>query len=824
MDNSTFYNDLYPIIQKILDGKCMLFLGSGFSKDAKNTFNNSLPDGRELAKILDEDTNYDSEGDLEEAADYYLEQIGPKELSQKLRDIFTVKETSRGQEIICSNPWRRIYTTNYDNIVEFITTRNGKKYSAVTLSSNPEEYTNKQEIVVHLNGSIYNLTKETISNEFKLTSVSYLTTQFQNSSWEKLFQFDIKDSDYIVFIGFSLKYDLDIKKILWEDTETKKKCIFINKKDEDSRNIAKISRWGKAFPIGLDSFAEMIARTQKTTPSNETKIERPFHCFKIPSIKTTSITKVKDESIIGLLLYGKSDELLVQQSIEHREELPYYIKRNAIDSVTKFLMNGGKNILIHSDMGNGKTLFINGLSYILKKSGYNIYVYYRYNPTLYVEIERICTSEDPTNTIFIVENYNTNKKIIEAILTFRTKQRLIVSERTVTNDMSYDWLREIVRDDFNEIDINRLEDSEIQQLILILNKFGLWREFSTLRDDKKCEHLKLKCNSSLRLILLNIIKSTDIKNRISSDIQKIETDKDIYQALVLMLTSNILSWNISLDDISYALDNKIKGNSFFRRNEILKEYVDFSNSNILVKSSILSEVILTEIMDVQLVRETLVKAFKNFDNNWGTDPDFQKYMKSILSYANLQKIFNKEDGDDIFNANIVQLFEDIRHCSFCERNPHYWLQYAIAKLGEQQYDVAKMYFDNAYTFAKQKTSFDTYQIDNHYARYLLENTIYTNTNEDFFSSFKQAHSILTDKSHVKDTKYYPFKVARLYLPFHEKYNKKMDRKELTYFYGACNQIYKMIQTYKNAIPHYRTKLEVKQAEENILQIIQKQTP
>ncbi len=818
----TDINKLETIASEILNGNCMLFLGSGFSLGATNTLDSDLPSSDALANILDAETEYDSEGDLEEAAEKYEEKFGQEKLSQKLHDTFTVKTTSEEQEIICRNKWRRIYTTNYDNIVELITTKDGNKYLPVSLSSNPQDYLDKRKIVVHLNGSIYNIRDGIRSSEFKLTSTSYLTNSFLNSSWAKLFQFDIKDSDYIIFIGFSLKHDLDIKRILWEDSETHKKCIFIIKEDEKESNIQKFSRYGSVFPIGLKSFAEVIDKCKKTATLKIHNNNRPLLCFTEHSFKqnnsskTQTITKIQDESIINLLLYGKVDDALVCQSIEHQKELPYYINRSKIDNIINLIENGAKDILIHSDMGNGKTMLIKGLSYILSNKNYNVYVFKKYYDNLNDEIERICSSNS-SNTIIIVDNYNTNKKVIEAILTFRTKQILIVTERTVTNDLTFDWLREKSKKDFYEIDINHLDNGDISQCMSVLDNFGLWREYSTLNDFEKKEHLKIQCKSSIRLILLDIIKSTDIKNRISNDIKQIAAEPIAYEALVLMFVSNILNWNIDLDDISYALDNTIKGNRSFYRNTIIKEYVDFINSEIKVKSPILSEVILTEIMDVKRIRETLVKAFKNFSTNSSVS-DYKKYMKTILSYASLQRIFNKEEGEDVFNYNIVQFFEDIRSCTFCERNPHYWLQYAIAKLGERKYDVAKLYFDNAYTFAKKISSFDTYQIDNHYARYLLENTINNEYDTETFKAFKQAHNILTDEDHEKEKKYYPFKVARLYYPFYEKFITKMSNDERKYFFKACDQIKRMIQKYKEAVPHSRIKFEVRQAEEIINKI------
>lgn len=809
-------NGLETIVEKILEGNCMLFLGSGYSTDAINMLDEKMPVGRGLSDLLDNESGEDNEGDLEEAAESYIDRFGVAMLVQKLQQTFSVKTPSNGQKTICKCQWRRIYTTNYDNTVELIKTKNGTPFMPVTLSSNAQDYVNKRNIVVHLNGSVNNLSSGILSNEFKLTSSSYLTQQFQDSSWRNLFEYDIRDSDLIVFIGFSLRYDLDIKKLLWEDDATRSKCVFIMKDGEKDQSVKKASRYGMVFPIGLDAFAKKIEDAIHARPVPITKLERPLMCFRTPAILNKTVTKIPDASMTDLFLYGKVDDLLLQKSSEYPDDLLYYVNRNEIDAVLKQLDNGAGDILVHSDLGNGKTLFMKGLIYRLLKSGYKVYEYNKFYANLHSEIEIICSTDD-SKTVIVVENYNANRKIIEAIQTFRTKQRLIVSERSVTNDMSYDWLRDAVKKNFYEVDINRMDDEEIEQCVNILDQFGLWRKYSNLKYGEKADFLKTKCRSSMRLILLEVINSTDIRTRIENEIKRISSNPDVYQAMVLMLVSNLLNWNISLDDISYALGDSIKGNTSFRRNEVIKEYVDFSNSELKVKSSILSEVILTRIMDVNVVRETIVKAFKKFDV-LRVNPEYQRFMVTIMSYANLQRVFNKEEGD-LFNNNIVILFEDIRNCTFCEDNPHYWLQYAIAKLGEQKYDEARLYFDNAYTFAKRRHGFDTYQIDNHYARYLLENVIFTENDEEFFKAFKDAHSILTDKSHLKDTKYYPFKVARSYGPFYEKFKKRMDKKELASFYQSCKQIDTMLKNYKNAIPAYRTKHEVREAEECLNKIL-----
>ena len=95
-----------------------MFLGSGFSQSAKNIRNENLLTGHglrnEFAKLLGVDPNA---YDLKTLAD---EIASRQELNlyQTLYELFTVKELHPSQDDILRLPWRRIYTTNYDDTVE----------------------------------------------------------------------------------------------------------------------------------------------------------------------------------------------------------------------------------------------------------------------------------------------------------------------------------------------------------------------------------------------------------------------------------------------------------------------------------------------------------------------------------------------------------------------------------------------------------------------------------------------------------------------------------------------------------------------------------
>ncbi len=90
----------------------VLFLGSGFSRSARNLRDENLPtvDGlrEEFARLLSVGP---TEYDLKTLADE-VSSRPDLNLYQTLYELFTVKELQDYQNEILLLPWRRIYTTN----------------------------------------------------------------------------------------------------------------------------------------------------------------------------------------------------------------------------------------------------------------------------------------------------------------------------------------------------------------------------------------------------------------------------------------------------------------------------------------------------------------------------------------------------------------------------------------------------------------------------------------------------------------------------------------------------------------------------------------
>ena len=163
---------------------------------------------------------------LDDAAEEFISEHGKDKLIDELHNEFTAKLITSAQSIVANVLWKRIYTTNYDNVLEKACSENKKKLVPVTINDNIRDIPKNNTLCVHLNGYIDRLDRNTLNSEFKLTETSYLTSSLEDTSWVSLLRTDIKTAQSVFFVGYSLA-DLDIKRILMESETLKEKCFFI---------------------------------------------------------------------------------------------------------------------------------------------------------------------------------------------------------------------------------------------------------------------------------------------------------------------------------------------------------------------------------------------------------------------------------------------------------------------------------------------------------------------------------------------------------------------------------------------------------------------
>ena len=153
---------------------------SSFSRSAKNIRNENLPTGQELEKkfadLLGVEQN---KYNLRTLADELISHPSLN-LYQILYELYTVRELQIYQSDILNLPWKRIYTTNYDDAVEFFCAQNNKRVSIFTHDDNKPKKL-KDGSVIHLHGSIRKTKEGGVSEGLVLNEQSYVRQHFEQS-------------------------------------------------------------------------------------------------------------------------------------------------------------------------------------------------------------------------------------------------------------------------------------------------------------------------------------------------------------------------------------------------------------------------------------------------------------------------------------------------------------------------------------------------------------------------------------------------------------------------------------------------------------------
>ena len=541
--------DINEAIFHILNGDAILFAGAGFSHGAKNINNEEFLLGNGLSKKMIDDADLDEDDlDLEYISELYIEEKGIDMFISFLKKEYICQTYTDSQKIISNLPWKRIYTTNYDNIIEKASLDSGKYRPTITANDKIRYYNNKNDVVIHLNGYIEKLNEDTVFNEFKLTNESYMSKEIVNQ-WSFLLEEDLNNSKCIIFVGYSLEYDRSIQELIAATEKLKEKCFFITF-NPSRKSLRLMRKYGQVLEIGTEGFAEKIQEIKKCY--KEKTIKPKLMCFKKFNPKEYKSSEFLDKDTMDLLFYGKIN----YNHLVNNSKNEYIIKRDITDRIVKELLADVELEIITSDLGNGKTIFLEYLKKELSNYG-DIYTLTEINSYFIDDLDII--SKNTNRKFIFVENYNLylNSKYFKYFNLHKSQSmKFIFSARSYINDNFYVKLADKLQIHENNIsinNINKLSDNEIEKMINLINEYNLWGKKANDTFKKKKKFIVEECNSQIRDILLYLFESEVISKKVDKIIDNLKTKKEIKELIIIVFVNSIINLNLTLENILLIL-------------------------------------------------------------------------------------------------------------------------------------------------------------------------------------------------------------------------------------------------------------------------------
>lgn len=367
-----------PAASVIETGTSILFLGAGFSAEATNTNDEDIKDVSGLIAYLLGKVHITSvKGyDLDTAAEEFQQVHGDEATIVALHTNFRTKTYTADQATIVTQPWRRIYTTNYDDVIETICSDNRKPLTKHGVSDPVSEPMPGTTQLLHIYGDIGKASATEFAKSFLLSERQRDNSPFIKSPWMRAFQNDMLAASSVVFVGFSLS-DIDIRRLLGSlPPEVLRKIHFIAHPSEERPVLTRLGKNGTAYPIGLSAFALHLGAKRSGSPVTSyttlpVSVQEMFFSPKmVASISPTDIER--------LFLSGAPDLEKLAHSDISAEPGSYTISRSryayqrAGNNAT-----GAMPILVNSDIGNGKTIFADQIGYLYAQKNFRVFKFQR---------------------------------------------------------------------------------------------------------------------------------------------------------------------------------------------------------------------------------------------------------------------------------------------------------------------------------------------------------------------------------------------------------------------------------------------------------------
>ena len=722
------------LLRMVDSRRAILFLGSGFSCDAVDFNKNNLPTAKILANEIAKINGMKSYDDLKYTADRVISDGHGEELVKLLRRTFTVRDVQEHHEIISALPWQRVYTTNYDLCFEQAAKKTGVDYATIDVSVDSLVELKRDNLCIHINGSLKNLNIDTLNNSFKLSDSSYLSSDsIEHSQWFYPMQRDFEEASAIIFIGYSL-YDIEVKKILLDGMSLKDKTYFITYDQPDERSSYIFEKYGMVLPIKTSGFSAIF----KDYKYDDTElILRVLNKYDYHP----SSSSAKDIDVDRFLLTGDVEDSIVDSFISQKKELsaPILVFRKELTQALELVKNN-TSILLTSELGNGKTIFLKILCSLLSHSSYDVFYVNSLNNNVYHDIEILTKSNK--RSILIFDSY---EQYID-VLTFidglnSSKLTLILASRTSSHDYFFSRFK-FENLNFINIEIDELDHDEVISLIQVIDNIGLWGSDASLREEDKIVLIDRKYKNQLSLILLGVLKSPVIINKIKNVSSSLLENKEYKKTIFTICLLSFLDLPLSKSFIAEISQNRTIYDLNLVKQNAFTEFFDVDKNKATTKSSLFSLSFISNILESSYIVDELLNIVSLLGDTRKDLHERRELQKAILRFSIVERLLPSSGR----KSNLIRYYETLKRAlPLLKEDPHYWLQYGMAMLTYNDYDKAERYLELSYHLANNRVLYHTQHIDVQTSRLNLMKASDRGLDlqtTDRFKLFEEAHSKL----------------------------------------------------------------------------------
>ena len=749
-------------LDRARNGNGILFCGAGFTADCLN-FN---PDvmigvGSHLLDVFNKELQQrgktHSYRNIRNAADAFKTSFGETALMNLLVKRFSIQNISSDVVDVMKFPWERIYTTNYDNGIEYALRSVGRQCSPFNNLDSPDELT-KSLSVVHLHGFIEKWNLHNFSSSCILGAESYHRLDAV-SKWLDMFRLDIERAELLVFVGFSAE-DFHLNDVLFNVKGVREKIFFINcsTADPDPDTQMTQERFGQSNYMGRIGLANTIIRILQNEPPKEPKLAS-FQRYERPDPEST-LPSAKD--IEDLFLFGRINKRQVARDATLGRS-DYHVHRPVVDEILNAFEKDVRIALLVGEICDGKTLILENLSNRLSISRQVFLLRHPYEDLL-DEISQILHIY-PKVALIIENCFDLREDRLSSLASMfnGSEGLLLLSSRNISVEAESVRIHNLGKlQNFRQYSIEPLADEEVDALIPLMDQIAAWRHIQANTIVNKKRFIVRTCNNSLPGFLLRLLKSEHVRRRYREEYNKVTSLSGTERtAITTALYISHIGHNTPLGFLSNAI--RIDVGSMLDKFDQIRDglrLVYRRGDYVQTVPSIGATNILEHIIPDRDIVDSIVTILY-YLSEYRRHDDFERHIfGQMMRYSILQSV--------VKNCNqINRFFDNISKDPHLRSRVLFWLQWHMAKVDMREFDEAEKYLQQGYTEAinyerRTGNNYNRNQLDDRKAKFLMLRAQYIERNPiNLYRDMKEACQIVARLSREENLTHHPFQTLKV---------------------------------------------------------------
>jgi hypothetical protein len=336
-----------------------------------------------------------------------------------------------------------------------------------------------------------------VLDQLILTERSYVRQLFEKSLWYDDFVRDIKFCSACFFVGYSLS-DHHIASLLFDNENLRQKTFFIRGSGDDPIFDHRVSLYGSVLPVAVSGFADLV----KTLP-------RPSETVDLYSLKSFRfLDPLKDKKtlsaptaleILNLLTFGTFNYARCLSTLPKSE---YVASRSVAVEQSVGFVAANRCLLVHSRLGNGKTIFLYILCTSLSELGFKCLFYQGESPRFQQELALLATLP---KCVVVFDSYTESQVAIAHIAEACPKAKFLVAVRTGIHDVRLHEIDKELPKPLARQNLNPFGRDSIDDFLNICRLAGLGSgDIDLVR----------RARGELRDLLITLFKSEHIRKKI----------------------------------------------------------------------------------------------------------------------------------------------------------------------------------------------------------------------------------------------------------------------------------------------------------------------